>query len=58
MRWHWFPKGNPLKDFVVLTLPTTKTPILQARPSTDAVTRLPGSYRVVWPDQPLRIFHA
>ena len=35
MVWYWYPKGNPFKHFVILTLPTTKFPILKSRPSLD-----------------------
>jgi hypothetical protein len=33
MRWNFYPRGNPFKDFVILTLPTCKIPILTRRPA-------------------------
>jgi hypothetical protein len=28
LKWFWYPKGNPYRDFVLLILPTAKIPIL------------------------------
>jgi hypothetical protein len=29
LRWWWYPKGTPLKGFVIPTLPKAKIPILK-----------------------------
>ena len=55
MRWWWFPKGNPFKGFVILTLPTAKIPILKSRPVMERDVKLTGVYRIIWPKEPLRI---
>ena len=55
LRWWWYPKGSPLKGFVILTLPKAKIPILKSRPVMRQDIRLTSFCRILWPKQPLQI---
>lgn len=55
MRWWWYPKGNPLKGFVILTLPTARIPILKSKAAMERDVKLAYFYRILWPEKPLQI---